>query len=108
MDDRLGHSPKYHDLRASINTSANALNTSDLDLSSFSNIENVQLEKGPKGLGFAVMDGSITGQSGIFIKTVTPGGPAATVSSSLQYQGLRSCDLFSGKSVLFFLLIIVE
>lgn len=80
LDDRIGHSPKYRELRNSMDASANALNTSDLDLSSFSNIETVQMEKGPRGLGFAVMDGSVAGQNGIFIKTVTPGGPADTVS----------------------------
>lgn len=82
LDDRIGRSARHRELRASLDASSNALNTSDLDLSSFSNLETVQLEKGPRGLGFAVMDGSIAGQNGIFIKTVTPGGPASVVSLS--------------------------
>lgn len=56
--------------------------TSELDFSGYDNLEQIRLEKGPKGLGFAIMYGSGTGDNGIFIKTLIPGGPAATVSTT--------------------------
>jgi len=43
------------------------------------------LERGSKGLGFAIMDGSISGEKGIFIKTVIPGGPAASVGGCFYF-----------------------
>lgn len=84
LDDRLGHSPKYQELKAAMDHSANVLNTSDLDLSNYENIDHVHIEKGPRGLGFAIMDGSISGRPGIFIKTLIPDGPASSVSMSCQ------------------------
>lgn len=54
--------------------------SSKLDLSQFDNLQQITLEKGPKGLGFAIMDGSVSGDRGIFIKTLIPGGSASSVS----------------------------
>ena len=58
---------------------------SDLDFSNFDNLQQISLEKGSKGLGFAIMDGSMTGDAGIYIKTLIPGGPAASVSITCLY-----------------------
>ena len=89
LDDRLGHSPKYQELKAAMNRSINANQShensqasekSDLDFSGYENLDQIRLEKGPKGLGFAIMYGSPSGDKGIFIKTLIPGGPAANVS----------------------------
>lgn len=63
----------------------------DLDFSGYENLEMIRLEKGPKGLGFAIMYGSPAGDKGIFIKTLIPGGPAAAVSFSS-----ASCHTVSG------------
>ena len=58
---------------------------SDLDFSNFDNLQQISLEKGSKGLGFAIMDGSMSGDAGIYIKTLIPGGPAASVSITCLY-----------------------
>ena len=48
------------------------------------------------GLGFAIQEGNSEGHEGIFIKTVTPGGPAMQVSklTSLCRLGLQGMILY--------------
>lgn len=67
-------------MKAAMDKSSSALNTSDLDLSNYENIAYVQLVKGSHGLGFAIMDGTASGTPGIFVKTLIAGGPASEVS----------------------------
>ena len=47
----------------------------------YPNVQNITLNKGPRGLGFAIYeDRDEKGLSGIFVKDVTMGGPAKLVS----------------------------
>lgn len=66
-------------MNKSQNTGHTREESDELDFSDFGNLQQISIEKGPKGLGFAIMDGSISGEPGIYIKTLIPGGPAASV-----------------------------
>ncbi|XP_067937564.1 multiple PDZ domain protein-like isoform X3 [Watersipora subatra] len=85
LDDRLGRSPNYKELKAAIDKSQTNYSRfgNGLDFREFDNLLEVTLDKGSKGLGFAIMDGSITGDAGIFIKTLIPGGLAASSKLSV-------------------------
>jgi len=81
LADRLGHSPNYKKMLSNQNATSPAMNKKpQLNLDNYENIEHIQIEKGPKGLGFAIMDGSHNADEGIYIKTLIPGGPASNVS----------------------------
>ncbi|XP_013421813.1 multiple PDZ domain protein isoform X5 [Lingula anatina] len=46
------------------------------DFSTFPDVTTVTIDKGPARLGLAIMEGSVEGQPGIYIKSITPGSPA--------------------------------